>query len=353
MHTTSIRSRSSRASIASLVLAASAYAAPTSRFDVQYALTPGADPAHQQLDIYGDTAWTARPVVIYAHGGCWQNGDKSAVAIKDDAFRDAGYVFVSINYRLAPTGAYPLNARDVAAAVAWVHRNAATFGANPFRIVLMGHSAGAHVVSLVATDPRYLADEGVPREALEAVIALDTGAHDLTLFAGTDGVLGGCHGETFGQDPAVWAEASPITYAPVPGPTPPFALPYSRGINPKGFDQHRVIQNQNMAVALQAAGVRADLIDGTYTTHSGINQNFGAPGDPVTEACFTFLASLAPTCAADTDSSGTVGFSDITTVLSNLGALGSTPLTGDADSDADVDFSDITTVLATFGSACR
>lgn len=342
----------------SLVSSASALAEPVVRLDIPYDVVPGVDPAQLRLDVYGDSTWTDRPIVVYVHGGCWQNGDKSGVGIKDEAFLDAGYVFVSTNYRLAPSNAYPGNARDVAAAVAWVHQNAALIGGNSRRIVLMGHSAGAHLVALVATDPRYLAEAGVRREDLEAVIALDTAAHDLAFFAGADGVLSGCHGDTFGQDPVIWAEASPITYADDPGPTPPFALPYSRGNNPEVIDAHRIAQHQNMAAALESAGVRADLIDGTYTTHGGINQMFGTPGDPVTEACFEFLVEVAPGCVrnpcpGDADNSGSVNFGDMTSVLGAFGGSGTAAYdSGDANCDGVVNFNDVTSVLANWGRVC-
>ena len=66
------------------------------------------------------------PVVFWIHGGGWQTGDKSMVALKPKAFMDAGFVFVSINHRLLPTVDMATITRDVASALGWVHKNIAT-----------------------------------------------------------------------------------------------------------------------------------------------------------------------------------------------------------------------------------
>jgi acetyl esterase/lipase len=69
-----------------------------------------------------------------------------------------GFVAVLINYRLSPAVRHPEHARDVARAFAWTCRNIDRYGGDPRRIVLAGHSAGAHLIALVATDESFLKD---------------------------------------------------------------------------------------------------------------------------------------------------------------------------------------------------
>ncbi|KAG2834957.1 hypothetical protein PC111_g5619 [Phytophthora cactorum] len=103
------------------------------------------------------------PTCVFVHGGSWQRGDKSGGLNKDidEAFVRAGCLGVSVNYRLSPEVQHPEHAKDVAAAVTWLHRNIAKFGGDPDKLVLVGHSAGAHLVMQILADPQYLAATGM------------------------------------------------------------------------------------------------------------------------------------------------------------------------------------------------
>uniref|UniRef100_A0AAV1T1A3 Kynurenine formamidase n=1 Tax=Peronospora matthiolae TaxID=2874970 RepID=A0AAV1T1A3_9STRA len=103
------------------------------------------------------------PTCVFVHGGAWQRGDKSAGLNKDidAAFVRAGCLGVTVNYRLAPEVRHPTHVEDVAAAVTWLHRNVAKFGGDPNNLVLVGHSAGAHLVMLILADPQYLKAAGL------------------------------------------------------------------------------------------------------------------------------------------------------------------------------------------------
>ena len=111
----------------------------------------------QRLDVYSPQGSKEAPVVVFVHGGEWTKGDKSEVSYKPKFLNENGIVFVSVNYRLAPAATHPAQINDLAAAVRWVRDHAAECGASPDKIVLMGHSAGCHLVTLLALDPRYLA----------------------------------------------------------------------------------------------------------------------------------------------------------------------------------------------------
>ena len=135
---------------------------------VAYDTIAGVDPNLLSLDVYPpSTAACDAPIVMWVHGGGYQIGDKrNQMLDKVALFNDAGWILVSVNYRLTAPGAassaqYPDHFHDVASAVAWVHDNIASYGGDPERIALLGHSAGADIVSNVATNPSYLQAVGL------------------------------------------------------------------------------------------------------------------------------------------------------------------------------------------------
>ena len=83
-------------------------------------------------------------VVALAHGGGWVSGYKEHLVFMGPILNQAGIVFASIGYRLAPRHLYPAGYNDVADAVAWLHKNIARYGGDPRRIFIGGHSAGGH-----------------------------------------------------------------------------------------------------------------------------------------------------------------------------------------------------------------
>ena len=98
-------------------------------------------------------------------------------------------------------------ARDVAAAVASVQARAPHWGADPQRMVLMGHSAGAHLVALLGSAPSILADAGAMRPL--GVVALDSAAMNVPAMM-EHPVLPGIYDAAFGSDRGFWAAASPF-----------------------------------------------------------------------------------------------------------------------------------------------
>ena len=111
--------------------------------DRRYRVIDGVARNAHSLDIYRPNNLEGCPVMVYVHGGSWRRGDKREVHDKHLAFVDRGWVFVSINYRLAPNGRYPANVEDVARALAWVHNNIRQYGGDPDCLFIMGHSINA------------------------------------------------------------------------------------------------------------------------------------------------------------------------------------------------------------------
>ena len=267
--------------------------APVLTETVQYKTARGVDANLLSLDIYYQANTTDRPVLVYVHGGGWQTGDKANVAFKDDYFVQAGYVFVSTNYRLTPNVRFPTHARDVASAIRWVHDSIDNYGGDPTRIIVMGHSAGAHLATIVATDARYLNREGLSRADLTAVISLDTQAYDIEeLDARRQGGLPPVYTNTFGTNPNDWRAASPITYVALGEPIPPMFVAYSRGTNPFRVNRLRAELSERFTNKLVDSAISTQLVGSTSQTHREINQEFGTPNDAVTEAAMAFINPL-------------------------------------------------------------
>ena len=264
--------------------------------NVRYADAPGIAAGAQSLDIYAPKGAQKLPVLVYVHGGGWKGGDKLAVGAKTEFFTSAGWVFISINYRLLPAGKHPNNVQDVAAALAWIHSNIARHGGDPMRLFLMGHSSGAHLVALVATDERRLEATGKRLDILKGVIPLDTSTYDLPMMMKSGASLPNLRSTAegiFGADPQGWRDASPYHHVSGGKKLPPFLIFYSRGTGVEGENRLRVEQAQAFGEALRKAGASAEVFDASDRNHGEINAWFSRPNDSVTAKAMEFLNSLA------------------------------------------------------------
>jgi acetyl esterase/lipase len=205
----------------------------------------------QRLDIYGLGTPDAAPIVLFVHGGGWSSGDKAQFGWLGDQLSQKGLVLALMNYQLSPAVQHPTHAQDVARAVAWLVRNGARYGGDPSRIYLVGHSAGAHLASLVALDPTYLAAENVKPSVVRGVVGIAGAAYDLDVhYAATP--LASIFAPAFGPDPTRWSKAAPLRY--VRKGAPPFLIVH--GLND---GQVPAAAAQTFAVALQREGVPAEL----------------------------------------------------------------------------------------------
>lgn len=250
---------------------------------VRYANSPGVDPNLQSLDLYAESATGRRPMLAFIHGGGWRQGDKANPAhgiTKATYFLNQGFVFASLNYRLSPAVMHPAHIEDVVAALAWLHTNASAAGADPNRIYVMGHSAGAHLAALAATDERRLKAAGKTLSILKGAILLDGAGYDMTRRSQRDG--SGIIAQAFGNDPATLANASPLKHvAPGKG-VPPFLIVHT--------DRRQAVdQAQTLATALKNSNVEASLFNPPNYTHADVNRRFGQPGEPVTSATMAAL----------------------------------------------------------------
>jgi acetyl esterase/lipase len=144
----------------------------------------GAHP-RQRLDIYSPsgaaTGQRPAPVVIFVYGGSWTGGSRADYAFVGRALASRGIVTVVVDYRLVPEVRFPAFVDDVAAATAWTSRHIASYGGDPRRIVVMGHSAGAYNAAMVALVPSYLRGAGFRGPPLAGFVGL-AGPYDFLPF---------------------------------------------------------------------------------------------------------------------------------------------------------------------------
>jgi arylformamidase len=262
--------------------------------DISYAQIAGVDPRLLSLDVYyTDPISAKRPVMLFIHGGGWIGGDKDHVAIKSEFFTQAGFVFISANYRLSPQAIFPAHVQDVAKAIAWTLKGIGQYGGDPARLFLMGHSAGGQLVTLVATDDQYLKSFGLSLSVIKGVVSLDTAAYDIPYFASLckNQVLPQPYSIPFGQNPTEWKYASPITYIQSGKHIPPIAVIYS-GDLAIGSNVTRRLLSEEFDRKLVAAGVVNELFGAPEKSHAAINDDFGKPGDAVSLQALAFLKKI-------------------------------------------------------------
>ena len=251
----------------------------------------------QVLDVYTPETASDKPlpVMLWIHGGGWQTGDKSRVALKPRAFTEHGFVFVSTNYRLLPEVAMDVLIRDVAKSIGWVHRNIANYGGDPERIFVGGHSAGAQLAAIVSIDQRYLDEQDVPLTVLKGCVPVDgdtydipkiiaTAEHRQMLYGGKMFTFG--HRQKFGNDPEKHVDFSAVTHVSKGKGIPPFLILYFSG-NPDTR-----AQALRLEAVLEDSDVPAKAYGKRDSNHSQLNNDLGKPDDPATEELFKFLDPL-------------------------------------------------------------
>lgn len=247
----------------------------------------GSAPA-QRIDVYLPNPQLrpagGSPILVMVHGGAWMIGDKSSRGVVGDKLPHwvgRGWIFVSVNNRLLPEADPTTQADDVAHAVAYVQQHASAWAGDAGRLVLMGHSAGAHLVALLGASPARAAGAGA-RPWL-ATIPLDSAALDLQdLMAKRHPRF---YDSAFGTDPARWADASPTARIAADA-TPMLLVCSSIRIDDSCG------QSERFAARLVAQGGRAEVL-AQPKAHNRIDIEVGQPG-PYTDAIDAFIASVLP-----------------------------------------------------------
>lgn len=245
----------------------------------------GPDP-RQRMDVYLPAAMTATanaPVIVMVHGGAWMVGNKAMANVVDNKVaywvQQKGYVFVSVNYRLSPQADPLVQARDVATALARAQSLAASWGGDPAKVILMGHSAGAHLVALLGASPALAREAGA--KPWLGTVALDSAALDLERIMNTRHMR--FYDRVFGADPAYWRSVSPSSVL-APGATPMLLVcSTQRADGP-------CAQARDFAAKVTAQNTQASVLPQDLT-HEQVNTTLGLPG-PYTDAVQNFMSSL-------------------------------------------------------------
>ena len=255
--------------------------------NVTYAQIPSVETNLTSLDLYIPKSGQDHPIVIYIHGGAWVSGDKSNIDYKPEVFTSQGYIFISINYRLSPDVQHPVHVQDVARAIAWVYNNCAVYGGDSGNIWLIGHSAGAHLAALVATDETRLEAEGLDLSVLDGVILLDGLGYNIPrLFEVYNLTSLPLYVIPFGADPEDWADASPVAHVNSGKSIPAFLLIYVEGSTSTQQDA------ELFAEQLRQADISTTMVEALAKTHSSLNKEIGLPDDDVTSKILAFIAYL-------------------------------------------------------------
>jgi len=255
--------------------------------DIPYRNPAPAKPDLTALDVYRPLEGDHLPVMIFIHGGSWRGGDKSWEGSKPEFFTSQGYVFVSVNYRLSPEVQHPVHVQDVAQAIAWLYEHVAEYGGDPERMFVLGHSSGAHLAALVATDERYLQEAGADLSVIKGVIVLDGGGYDIPKMVDSGELFSqGRYERAFGEEKNVWVDASPVTRVSPDKGIPPFLLVHAWKRNASRE------QAEELARALRDAGVRAEIYHAPNRNHITVNSAIGSEGDETTARILQFLDSV-------------------------------------------------------------
>lgn len=230
-----------------------------------------------RIDVFMPPEARGAPVLVFFHGGALMAGDKVTADRPDffpRRFVPEGIGVVMANYRLSPAVRHPTHLQDAAAAVAWVFEHIADYGGDPQKIFVSGHSAGGYLAAMLALDRRYLGAHGVEPSAVRGTIPISP-------FLDVEEVAPTRDKAVWGEDAAVWKEASPMSYMARTG---PMLL-----IVADGDADWRKAQNARVRDALAGYGTDVELIEAPNRNHFTLIAEISADDDVAAEAVVEFV----------------------------------------------------------------
>ena len=230
------------------------------------------------------------PLIVFVHGGAWSMGSKAngTGQWKEAHFLTRGYALASVDYRLVPFARVEDQASDVAKALRVLISRADALGFDPHRVVLMGHSAGAHLVALVSTDPAYLAQSGLSLSDITGTVDIDGAGYDVPEEIGAARpLLRHAYEQAFGTDPSRQRALSPVFHAAAPNVGHFLLLHVDRLDSATEADE--------LAEALRQSGAKVQVngfAGKGLAGHMTINRRLGDPDYPATSVVDSWLDSL-------------------------------------------------------------
>lgn len=225
----------------------------------------------QKLDVYQapHQASGLAPVIVMVHGGGWRHGDKRSPGLLENKWQHwgaQGTLLVSVNYRLLPETKPDGQVADVATALAWLQRELPALGGDPKRLILMGHSAGAHLITLLSASTAL--QQQFALQPWQLSVALDSAVYDIpTLMQARHLPL---YDAAFGNQLSYWQQLSPLSQLQA-GLAPFLAICSSQRRD--GACQ----QAQTFVDKARSTGARAELLP-VDLSHGEINHLLGGAG---------------------------------------------------------------------------
>ncbi len=135
------------------MVAQTAVAQDDPRIDVQMDVPYGPRP-RQKLDVFRPKAGggAPKPVIVFLHGGFWQEGDKSVSGFAASCFATQGWASISLGYTLTPEVSLSVLTREIHDGLQYIAQNSDALGIDAGKVILVGHSAGGHLAASVICD---------------------------------------------------------------------------------------------------------------------------------------------------------------------------------------------------------
>lgn len=237
----------------------------------------------QRMDVYYPASGGPWPGLVFVHGGGWSEGDKAPVPVIPT---EAGFLVVSIDYRMYPAYRFPAMIEDVKCAIRYLRSHAASYNLDPGRIALAGHSAGGHLVALAGlADERAGWDVGSNLEQSSRVQAVVPMSGPTDLGSKFPAEVQELIANVFGEEQLV--SASPVQYAHAGA--PPFLI-----VHGEADDIVPVEQAELLYEALKKAGA---LVEKLILQNGGHGfEPVGGVVEPSVEEMFARMLQFLGSC---------------------------------------------------------
>lgn len=165
----------------------------------------------QTLNIFAPAKPKApQDVLIFIYGGSWNSGKKEIYNFFGTRWARKNVVTVIVDYPKSPAANYNEMALDITKSVKWVKENIASYGGNPDRIFISGHSAGGHLAALVGIKNDYFMRAGIANP-IKGIVLIDAAGLDMYGYLKEEAFEpGNTYLNTFTNDPIQWKAASPM-----------------------------------------------------------------------------------------------------------------------------------------------
>jgi acetyl esterase/lipase len=253
---------------------------PAVEKDIPYA--DGGD--QQKLDLYLPEK-KGFTTIVFIYGGGWHTGSRTSVTPIGEKFQKLGFGCALLSHRLGPKDKFPAQIEDVAAGLAWVKKHIATKGGDPKQVFVMGHSSGAHLSLLLATDAQYLAKYQLSPSDIAGAIGLSSPVdleprNDKKGFGDT--LMAGRGAEVFSRDASVMKNASPIQH--VNKEMPPTLLVVGERDFPMLEGDAKTFVEK-----VKSASVEATMFLAQGRDHMAVVQSLLKDNDPTLEQVLAFI----------------------------------------------------------------